>query len=377
MAEQPPSRAGTDRPPAPQQPAPDSPGSRNGQRPAGGTPLASRIIGTGARGARAVAGATGVDHALDAAVEEAIVRAMESPAVERALIRLAEEGRLQEALERAIAEADVEDTVRRALETDVSDRVWEQILASDKVQMLVERIAEAPEVRAAIAQQGFGLIADIGRQVSRLTEALDDVAERVAHTVFRRGDHDAETNQAGLVTRLTGFAIDAALVGAVLSLGAGLFASIIPFAFGDVNGLSTLAAVLLAIAAFSTAGLIFVTFWSLVGQTPGMRFLGIRIVVAGTGSSEIGLRRALERWLMIPVAALPLGLGFLAILVSSDRRGWHDVVAGTEVIYDETSAPWSTAPREWARGKGRKRAAAEPPETQPGAVEPGPKPRPR
>lgn len=320
----------------------------------GGTPLASRIIGTGARGARRVVGATGVDHALDAAVEEAIVSAMESPAVERALIRLAEEGRLQEALERAIAEADVEDTIRRALDSDVSDRVWEQILASEKAQMLVERIAEAPEVRAAIAQQGFGLVADIGRQVSRLTEALDDVAERLAHAITRQGDHDAETNQAGLVTRVAAVAIDAALIGGLLSLGAGLFASIIPFAFGDVNGLSTLAVVLLAVAAFTTAGGIFVTFWSLVGQTPGMRFLGIRIVVAGSSSSEIGFRRALERWLAVPLALLPLGLGFLAILVSPNRRGLHDAIAGTEVIYDETSAPWSTAPREWTRGKGRR-----------------------
>ena len=62
----------------------------------------------------------------------------------------------------------------------------EQILASDKAQMLVERIAEAPEVRAAIAQQGFGLITDIGRQVSKITEALDDVAERLVPTTEPR-----------------------------------------------------------------------------------------------------------------------------------------------------------------------------------------------
>lgn len=356
---------------------PKTPGAEPRPSNGGGTPLASRIIGTGARGARRVVGATGVDHALDAAVEEAIVSAMESPAVERALIRLAEEGRLQEALERAIAEADVEDTIRRALDSDVSDRVWEQILASEKAQMLVERIAEAPEVRAAIAQQGFGLIADIGRQVSRLTEALDDVAERLAHAIVRQGDHDAETNQTGLVTRLAAAAIDAALIGGLLSLGAGLFASIIPFAFGDVSGLSTLAVVLLAVAAFTTAGGIFVTFWSLVGQTPGMRFLGIRIVVAGSSSSEIGFRRALERWLAIPLAVLPLGLGFLAILVSPNRRGLHDAIAGTEVIYDETSAPWSTAPREWTRGKGRGRGRPEAADTAPGARESGPAAGPR
>ena len=69
---------------------------------------------------------------------------------------------------------------RPAIESEVSDRVWEEILASNKAQMLVERVAEAPEVRAAIAQQGFGLVTDIGRQVSKITEALDDAAIRAA-----------------------------------------------------------------------------------------------------------------------------------------------------------------------------------------------------
>jgi uncharacterized RDD family membrane protein YckC len=78
-----------------------------------------------------------------------------------------------------------------------------------------------------------------------------------------------------------------------------------------------------------------------VGQTPGMRFLSIHL--DADGSQEIGLRRAFRRVVAIPVSLLPFGLGFFAILLSPQRRGWHDRFAGTTVVYDEQAAraPWS------------------------------------
>ena len=293
-----------------------------------------------------LAGATGLERAVAGAVEETIVRTVESDAVLNALERIIEAGRLQAAVERSIDDEQLEALIKRALESEIADRVWEEILASDKAQMLVERVANAPEVRAAITQQGFGLITDIGRQVSRITEALDDVLERVAHRVFCHGDHEAETNQAGLATRGVAFAIDTALLFGFLSLVSGLFSSIIPTVFGNgTDGLAPGVVVALIVAGLLFAGGVFVTFWTLIGQTPGMRFLGIRLQV--DGQNEISFRRALKRALMIPVEVLTLGLGFLAILVSPRRRAWHDHAAGTEVIYDEASAPWSLAPREW------------------------------
>jgi len=312
--------------------------------------LAARVLGGGVRAGQRIAGATGVDHAMDAAVEEAIVGAMESPAVERALIRLAEDGKLQTVLERAIASADIEDAVSRGIDSEAADRIWEEILASDKAQMLVERVAEAPEVRAAIAQQGFGLISDIGRQVSRLTEALDDVVEHVLLRLLGRKEQDAETNQVGLITRIVAAGIDLAMVAGVLSVSSALLSSIGSAVFGSNRGLSDA-----AIASFSVLGLLiggslFVTFWSLVGQTPGMRFLGIRL--DADGSAGIGLRRSIRRLFAIPLSLIPFGLGFLAIIPSAERRAWHDRIAGTSVIYDESSAPWSSMPREWARGEG-------------------------
>jgi uncharacterized RDD family membrane protein YckC len=312
------------------------------ERPPRSRSPAARVLGAGARGAERLAGATGVDKALEDAAEEAIVRALRSPAVERAIVRvLVEQNAVQRALEQALSSDEVADAIVRALDTEVADQVWRELLAGPKVQMLVERIAEAPEVRAAITQQGMGLVTDIGRRLTLITEALDDALERVAHRVIGRPGHEAETNQVGLVTRAVAGAIDLALVGLVLSIGFGVLASVVPAITGGSDGLSIWGVLAFGLVGYVIGGALFVAFWSLVGQTPGMRLLSIRLDVAG--SREVGLRRAFRRLLAIVLALLPVGLGFLAILVSPQRRGWHDRIAGTTVVYDEEdlTAPWS------------------------------------
>ncbi|HEV2874156.1 MAG TPA: RDD family protein [Thermoleophilaceae bacterium] len=316
---------------------PDAPRSRS---------PAARVLGAGARGAERLVGATGVDRAIEDATEEAIVRALRSPAVERAIVRvLVEENAVGRALEQALTSDEVARAVVNALDSDVADRVWEEILASPKAQMLVERIAEAPEVRAAIAQQGVGLITDVGRRLTAITEAVDDAAERFAHGLLNRPGHEAETNQVGLVTRALAAVVDLALISALLSIGSGLLASIVPAATGGSDGLSIWGVLTFGVIGFMIGGAIFVAFWALVGQTPGMRLLSIHL--DADGSQEIGLRRALKRLLAIPLSLLPAGLGFLAILLSPERRGWHDRIAGTTVLYDEQVklAPWSQLER--------------------------------
>ena len=192
--------------------------------PSGEEPIASRLLETGVGVTQRVARVTGVDQALNAASEEAIVSAFESPAFERALIRLAEEGRLLDVLERAVGSADVEDAVTMALDSQAADRIWAEILASDKAQMLVERVAEAPEVRAAIAQQGLGLLGDIGLQVRRLTKPPDRGLERVARALARRPPRTERTEYAGLVTRSLAGALDILLLLGSLALLSGVIA---------------------------------------------------------------------------------------------------------------------------------------------------------
>jgi uncharacterized RDD family membrane protein YckC len=99
----------------------------------------------------------------------------------------------------------------------------------------------------------------------------------------------------------------------------------------------------LAIAVGSTAWLGFgavylLGFWTLAGQTPGMRFLGIRL------DQRLSLRRAVRRLIGLGLAVLAFGLGFLGIVFRERRCAWDDRMSGSEVIYDERRpepAPWS------------------------------------
>jgi uncharacterized RDD family membrane protein YckC len=309
----------------------------------------SRLLGIGARGAGRVASATGVDRALEDALEEAIVRAMRSPAVERAVIRVIEQNAVQEAFQRTLTSDEIADAVVGALDSELADRIWVELLASPKAQMLVERIAEAPEVRAAIAQQGVGLITDIGHRLTAITESLDDLAERVAHALIRRPNIE-ETDQVGLITRGLAFGLDVAIIALVLSIASSLLHSFLPASLH--NGWTWQAIVVGVVL----GGASFVLFWGLVGQTPGMRLLSIHLEVAG--SRELGTWRALKRLVGLALSLIPLGLGVLAILVSPTRRGWHDRIAGTEVAYDARGreAPWSHPGRDAASAGGAQAA---------------------
>jgi uncharacterized RDD family membrane protein YckC len=315
--------------------------------------IPARIAGAGARAGQRAAELTGIDNAVQLAAEEAIVRAAESPAVERALVRVLEGPAVREAAAGALNSAQVEQAIIEALDSELVDRVWARLLESDETQRLVERIAEAPEVRAAITQQGVGLLEDVGRQIGQVARRLDDVVERVAWRLTLRKRRRAEpARQAGAISRLLAFMIDVGLMNATFFLGSALLSFVLREVFGDSGDLPDGALVvgtgawLIAIGSYLTA------FWSLAGETPGMRFIGLRLDDEDTHG--IGLRRAIRRLVGFGLTALTLGLGFLGILFRSDRRGWPDRLAGTEVIY-------VSAPRELAARRRAPRAAASDP----------------
>ncbi len=308
--------------------------------------LATRLLGGGYRSARAVAGATGVDRAVEAATEEAIVRAVESPAVERALARVLHGPIVEEAVSDALSSPEVEAALLDALDSELVDRVWDKLLASDEVQRLVERIAEAPEVRNAIASQGVGFLDDIRRQVRRAARGLDGVVERMARAVLRRGRRTAPTDRAGFVSRLLAFGLDGVAINTAF-----LVASAVIVYIANLFGASDTADnAVIAVGAFFwiVAGSFYLTlFWGLLGQTPGMHFFGIRLEVPGEPrAGGIGARRSLRRLVGLVLAILPLGLGLLRILVSDRRRGYQDRFADTEVAYVPDRLPG------WARAEG-------------------------
>jgi uncharacterized RDD family membrane protein YckC len=304
-------------------------------------PLSLRLLGAGVRGARSVAEATGVDRAVQGAAEEAMVAAVESEAVERALVRVLKGPLVEEAARGALESEAVKRALIEALDSEMVDEVWRRLLASEEAQRLVERIAEAPELRAAISAQSVGFIEDIGHTIGDATRRLDDGVERVARKIAFRKPRSEPTERAGAVTRGLALGLDALIVNLAFSGLAAIVALIGSFFSSGGNGVSGFALVLGTGAWLTLGGLYLVAFWSLAGQTPGMRFFGIRLGVAGRG---LPLRASLKRLAGLALAWIPFGLGFLGVLFDERRRGWQDRLAGVDVLYEgrePAAAPWS------------------------------------
>ena len=145
------------------------------------------------------------------------------------------------------------------------------------------------------------------------------------------------TGYAGAVTRAVAFALDVAIVQAILFV-IGVVVALIIEAFsnfnldGDVETILGAAAVwVLALCVYFTA------FWALTGQTPGMRALGIDVTACDGTRLSVG--RSLLRLVGMVLAALPLFAGYLLILVRDDRRGLHDLLARSAVRYAEQKRP--------------------------------------
>jgi uncharacterized RDD family membrane protein YckC len=298
----------------------------------GDEPLLARLVGagtrTGLRGAGRVAEATGVDRALEDAASAAVIRALESPAAERALVK-------------ALESAAVERSLTTVIDSAMIERVWERLLASDEAQKLVERIAGAPEIRQAIAYQGVGLVDDVGAQIGRVARRLDDTIERVFRTLFRRPRREGAAQNAGVLTRGLAFLLD----GVILNFSFFAISSLIVLALNAILDVGDASAPALVAGSFvwALAGSAYlVTFWSLSGETPGMRFFDLRL--DGPDGRRLGVRRATRRLIGTILSVLPFFLGFLGILFDERRRAWNDRFSQTEVRYlpPRREAPWAT-----------------------------------
>jgi uncharacterized RDD family membrane protein YckC len=85
------------------------------------------------------------------------------------------------------------------------------------------------------------------------------------------------------------------------------------------------------VMAFFAGPVYFIFFYSTTGQTIGMYIMGLRVV--RTDGKHMTLWGSVVRWFGIFLSALPLGLGFLWVLIDDRRQGWHDKLAHTCVIY--------------------------------------------
>jgi uncharacterized RDD family membrane protein YckC len=137
---------------------------------------------------------------------------------------------------------------------------------------------------------------------------------------------------AGVVSRGSAFAIDALAAVVVCTVGFQVTLAILATvnvtsfsAGGDAKALGFVLAVPMFFALYCAG------FWALVGRTPGMMLLGVRVVKAN--GDPPGVRRSIIRAFGYWVSAVLL-LGFAWIALDRRSQGFHDKLAGTFVVYD-------------------------------------------
>jgi uncharacterized RDD family membrane protein YckC len=248
-------------------------------------------------------------------IETAAQSALAAPEVGRLV-----DGALASPLPERVARASVEHHVgdRLVAELEPERARWlEQVLDSPEFEQALERALSSPKVREAIAKQ--------------TTTLADEVAANLRGRVVAFDQRFARPSQrfAGLPSRTVAFVVDivlAQLIFIVVAAVAGLIAELV----GDLRP-AWLFGMLAAVGWTLLVGGYFVFFWTLGGQTPGMRLLRLRVV--GPGGLPLGFGRALLRFLTLLIAIVPMFLGLVPILFDNRRRGLQDFVARTEVLY--------------------------------------------
>jgi uncharacterized RDD family membrane protein YckC len=150
-----------------------------------------------------------------------------------------------------------------------------------------------------------------------------------------------ERPYAGIASRTVALAIDAAALTVGFAVASGVLGLILSL-FTAVE-VSSPGAVLGAAGCWSVVVVsYFVLFWTLAGETPGMRLMALR--VRNAAGDPPGFGKALVRFAGLLLAAIPLCAGFLPILFDERRRGLQDMLAGTVVVYAPKSDVLGSAP---------------------------------
>jgi uncharacterized RDD family membrane protein YckC len=263
-------------------------------------------------------------------------------------------------VERLIGRVDIDELLKRA---DI-DALMERV----DVRALVDR-AGIPDIVAESTSHLTGSALDLFR---RPIVGIDEIAFRglnrlvgrdprrfppgpgaLVHWVEERAeDTELRTGRyAGPLTRLLAFVLDSLIVTTGFTLivaGATYLVELVMAGQVEVGqGLwYVLGFVLWA----------FLYLWlsvAVFGKTLGKTVMGVR-VVGVDGSVALHGRQAFVRALTYPLGFAVVGVGLLGVVFGSERRAWHDHLAGTAVVYDwgSRTARMSTPLAAWLERKG-------------------------
>jgi uncharacterized RDD family membrane protein YckC len=257
-----------------------------------------------------------VDGVLAGPLPETIVRSL---VAHRVFERVVEE------LVASVPAEEMDEQLQRVVDTLAG-----HVVASPAFKQAVADTLRSPEVRDALTQQTSGVASDLTTALRQRTARADDGLElRVQGSLRRSRPAGPASRFGGLATRGVALVLDVALAQLIFLVGAASAALV-----GSLAGVSAtdrIAAIFSAVGWAVVMTAYFVGFWSGAGQTPGMRFAGVRVTDARGGVPTVS--RSLLRLVGLVLAIIPLGAGFLPVLFDGRRRGLHDYIGRTEVPY--------------------------------------------
>lgn len=135
----------------------------------------------------------------------------------------------------------------------------------------------------------------------------------------------------GAASRAASAVLDVALVFGLFTIGVAGFDMLSSLFFG-VSFSDDRSSVLWIVVLSCWAFLYFAVSLVVAGRTLGKGIVGLRVVLAD--GSPVTPGRAVVRTLALPFSILFFGLGLIGIFVQREHRAFHDLVAGTAVVYD-------------------------------------------
>jgi uncharacterized RDD family membrane protein YckC len=260
-------------------------------------------------------------------LEELVDRLLAGPLPETVARSLVENRVLERVTQETLRRSDLEAVISSALASEEADRVVARAVQSPAFKRALEEALASPAVRTALTRQTQSAAHEALDKLRTSLEGVDDSVERPPRRWFRRAQRIAPPPEAGFATRGVALALDAVLVNLLFLAGAGLVALIASLA----GGLPTwVEAVLSGVGFTATAAAYFVFFWSIVGSTPAMLLLRLRVVTSD--GRPLGLGRAIVRLVGLLLSIAILFLGFVPALVSDRRRALQDYLAGTVML---------------------------------------------
>ena len=140
---------------------------------------------------------------------------------------------------------------------------------------------------------------------------------------------------AGFLRRLSAFCLDGVFISVITSIlfivlfGSELMQMTVPTSLQDLNW-----KVLSLEHGFPLVWTI--GFWLLWMATPGKLLMDCQIVDARS-LNKARKSQLIARYFAYIVSAIPLGLGFLWVLIDKKNQSWHDKISGTVVVMQDDS----------------------------------------